>query len=124
MKESVVHGITLDECISCGAFWFDAGELENYLSARLDNKKEDILLTRFVPTDMDSLYELCPKCEKERLGQGKIGELSLSRCRRCNGFFVGKNQISAGRNSTCRPLVEELLIQLVGEAVLSFLDGL
>ncbi|MGE5894880.1 MAG: zf-TFIIB domain-containing protein [bacterium] len=124
LTESVVHGITIDECIPCGTFWFDAGELENYLSAKLKTGKDQIsLLSRFAPLDCD-LEEFCPKCKQEKLICGKVGKLSLSRCGKCNGFFIDKNQIQAGRGSACEPLAEALLIELVGQSVLSLLDSL
>jgi len=124
MTETMVHGIALDECIACGAFWFDAGELENYLSEKINDNKDQIsLISRFIPIDND-YEEFCPKCEHKKLIYGKIGQLSLSRCEECNGFFIQKEQIQSGRGTACEPLVEALLMQLVLEAGLSFLDGL
>lgn len=32
MNRVVRHGLTIDVCPSCGAFWFDAGEIERHVS--------------------------------------------------------------------------------------------
>lgn len=124
LSENVVHGIALDECIACGSFWFDAGELEDYLTARLKDKKEKLSLLSNFEAVGNGYDELCPKCTKTKLVYGKVGQLALSKCGKCNGFFIEKSQITAGRSSSCEPLAEALLIQLVGETVLNLLDGL
>ena len=123
LTESNIHGIVIDECITCNAIWFDAGELETYLSERIkDNGKDISIISRFdaIASDLDGS---CPKCETEKMRYGKVGNLSLSKCEKCNGILMEKNQLQSGRGSACDPLIESLLIQALGETVLNLLDG-
>jgi len=125
MTEIIGRGIAVDECIACGAFWFDGGEFEDYISEKTiknnDNKKI-ALLSHLVSIESD-IEEYCPKCN-ERLINGKIGKLSLSKCPQCNGVFIEKEHITAGHGHACEPLAQALIIELVGSAIIELIDEL
>lgn len=52
MKRVTRDGLSLDVCPSCGAFWFDFGEIEAYVTARRGAQAAEGLRLRPVSTPM------------------------------------------------------------------------
>ena len=122
--ESVNNGINVDECVACGAYWFNAGEIEKHITVKFPDKKDvPSLSSRFEPSEC-SYEEFCPKCEKQKLACGRVGQLSLSKCERCSGILITKDQLEGRGSSACNPLAELLVVELVDGAIFTILDEL
>lgn len=119
---SVINGINVDECIACCAYWFDAGEIEKYITAKFPEKKDvPSLSSRFEPSEC-SYEEFCPKCKEQKLTCGRVGQLLLSKCEKCSGLLITKDQLEDSGSSACNPLAEQLLVELIDGAIFTILD--
>lgn len=93
LAERHKSGITVDVCENCRGVWFDEGELEAY-SQRQGNQKDtgDWFGDSFQKSDWLSLLT-CPRCRSETIEYGTCADVSVARCGRCVGMFVGKSEI-------------------------------
>lgn len=48
MKQSTMHGVTVDICEDSGGIWFDKGEIEIFLKNALEEVKGKSFLERFI----------------------------------------------------------------------------
>jgi Zn-finger nucleic acid-binding protein len=93
MRDRTVMGVTVDECESCRAVWFDRGELAPYLR-RIRSIPE-----RRVPSDeqfrlvYDSGTSLCPKCGESGFRSGAFRGVPFSACSACSGLFLRESSI-------------------------------
>jgi Zn-finger nucleic acid-binding protein len=124
LLESIAHGINVDKCVSCGTFWFDAGELDTYISANFPEKTNvPSILTRFESSEC-SYEEFCPKCQKQKLICGRVGKLSLSKCAKCSGILITKDEIDSLKSSAGHPLAERLIVELIDGVIFTILNKL
>jgi Zn-finger nucleic acid-binding protein len=70
--------VTLDTCLTCGALWFDRGELERGSKRKVSRTHTN-----------DEVDYLCPRCDVHLWAQ-TLGEHNhwASACIRCDGVFV------------------------------------
>ena len=85
-----VEEIELDKCHGCGSIWFDAGELENYMSKRQIATEK--LSSKFVPYDRQ-FDEKCPRCLDAKMSFGHMGGQPMSYCLDCDGVLLTKDQL-------------------------------
>jgi Zn-finger nucleic acid-binding protein len=123
LSEAIIKGITVDECTSCGTIWFDAGEMDTYITATFPEKKSPSIASRFEPLEC-SYEEFCPTCRSQKLLCGRIGNFSLSKCEKCSGILIKKDQIESLKFSKNDSLAEYFIVDLVCDAMFSILNKL
>ena len=79
--------VEIDNCISCGGIWLDAGELELLLG---DSAEKDKLLSSFeVVQATKEKGRKCPICLKrmEKILCGETKRVCIDKCRRNDGIW-------------------------------------
>jgi len=93
MSQKDVKGVEIDECLKCGDVWFDAGEIEKYLSktgkdvglvAKLKNKKTD---------DLEA--EVCISCNIKTFYNFGSDNSFFGFCKNCDGFYLNHSFIES-----------------------------
>lgn len=89
-----VGAIELDECPRCLGMWFDKGEMQAFLGARLATKS---LSQRFVPPGESELVGAggCPRCTVSTLSPRTEHGHTVSGCARCGGAWLTAPLVSA-----------------------------
>ena len=87
-----LQGISVDECSSCHAVWFDPGELETFRMSIEGGESPEILLPNFQPNS-DLKPDACPRCETRTLQVGSLGLHALRVCSGCSGFLVHRDAL-------------------------------
>ncbi len=124
-------GFEVDRCSSCRGIWFDSGEIESYVSSRIDKSASKLSL-RFEPT-YRSLFLHCPRCQSQTLNPGQAkGGRHLHRCSNCSGAFVPKRSLSSLDVALAPPSWTESVLRgldagassNVLETIIQLIDGL
>ena len=93
MAERTVMGVTVDECESCRAVWFERDELAPYLRR--------IRSTPDRPVPSDEKFRIanvgepspCPKCGGSGFRFGVFRAVPFGACRNCSGLFFQESSI-------------------------------
>ena len=113
MAERAVMSVTVDECGSCRAVWFDRGELAPYLRR--------IRSTPDLAVPSDEKFRLanvsgpspCPKCGEAGFRCGVFRGVPFGACSICSGLFLRESSIQKildsrnPRDWTPKPVVKE-----------------
>lgn len=89
MMPETRHDVTVDRCEQCGSLWFDAQELDQWLSAAYP---ADALSRESRIPRRGLGGHRCPRCPEWLESAGWTG-LVLDRCRGCRGLFVEAREI-------------------------------
>jgi Zn-finger nucleic acid-binding protein len=86
------HGpACFDRCTSCGAYWFDRGELEALLEAR----GSDHRLHFHFAGHAGKTERRCPRCDDAALWTYHLGQIPIDRCWRCRGLLLRWQHLEA-----------------------------
>lgn len=85
--------VEIDNCISCGGIWLDAGELELLLE---DSEEKGKLLNSFqIDETSKEKPRRCPICLKrmEKVLCGKDKKVCVDKCRRNDGIWFDEGEL-------------------------------
>ena len=114
MSKTLVEGVTVDACGSCGGRWFDARELR-----RVAQDKELEALAKRIPTVRTPSAFRCPRCGHECL-EGHVREVAVDHCLNCDGIWLDAGELEEAR----RLLRVERLLEGAGSGFRGFLARL
>jgi len=93
MQKEASESLRLDSCPSCGGWWFDAAELDQYRKQLAD----EFEMPRPLPHDFKTVAETtphqCPRCSGGELQMGVAAGIEVCRCPLCEGLFVSATNI-------------------------------
>lgn len=86
--------LDLDQCGACNGVWFDHGELEKYLGARLTVLDSETVGME-LRDRMDREPGMCPRCEDVmKLGPAPKDEsVTADYCPRCGGVWLDSGEL-------------------------------
>jgi Zn-finger nucleic acid-binding protein len=93
LLETKVEGVTIYECWFCKIFWFDAGDLDAHVKAIVSEETNLPLLASIFKSSDCSDEKFCPRCVNQKLICGSVGTLRLSKCKKCSGMLIAKEQL-------------------------------
>ncbi len=88
------QGLEVDRCFSCGGIWFDHGELERYLKARLT-----ILDSPAVGGELDQHLDAkeahCPRCSHamRKAPAPRSQDVTMDMCGGCGGVWLDSTEV-------------------------------
>jgi Zn-finger nucleic acid-binding protein len=99
MEKVNANGITLDRCVSCGAMWFDANELERLRKDARSADKLDVGRTssgaKAAPAagaraTRGTKTQCCPRCEEVMVEHEYPDQshIMIMTCKRCGGHLL------------------------------------
>jgi Zn-finger nucleic acid-binding protein len=103
--------IQLDQCAQCGGIWCDKWELfpvDPDQASRLDFVDEKLLST---PAEVAKKALYCPRCtSKLAIFNDPIlpKDILLQRCRRCEGIWLNRGQLSRYKNYQKKTKLEKM----------------
>ena len=131
MVERRVDRVAIDECRSCGAIWFDAGELNQYLPETAAGEHAVSGPSREAVEEPDAGAKetgLCPRCG-EPVGNSRWRQVTVTRCCSCRGLFLSAEALAslAGADldqerNTPAKAVYETLFHTLGELAMAVFD--
>lgn len=114
MEKTLVEGVTVDRCGSCGGRWFDAKELRRATK----DKQLEALATR-IPTLRTVSAFRCPRCGGECL-EGHVYEVAVDHCLSCDGVWLDAGELEEAK----RLLRVERILENAGPGFRGFLARL
>ena len=99
LQKSVLHGIEIDVCNSCGGIWFDKLELSEAISLSKEevtnfyNKLSNLSVDN-KPVERDLVLN-CPKCnvEMNKYRYMYTSSIYIDSCDRCEGIWLDKGEL-------------------------------
>lgn len=88
------YQLELDKCFSCGGVWFDAGELNRYLSDQL-TVMDSPELGGGLDQELDKKTGICPRCQSpmQKTPAPKLPDMTVDVCRKCQGVWLDSTEI-------------------------------
>lgn len=133
LKHERLHGVDLDRCEACVAYWFDHGELEQYWREAHPGKGALPAVSAQFQADADTTGLRCPGCGADTLLVRKVGAFTGGPCTSCSGVWLrtaprlragaGAEQGISGLG-TAGDVLAGGLVELAVEVALGLFDGL
>ncbi len=88
------EGLEVDRCFSCGGIWFDHGELERYLKARLAILDSPVVGGQ-LDQHLDEKEAHCPRCNRpmHKAPAPRSQDVGMDVCGGCGGVWLDSTEI-------------------------------
>jgi Zn-finger nucleic acid-binding protein len=114
-----INEVEVDHCVGCKGTWLDAGEMELMLDGAA--RKDELLASMTPDATSGEAQRHCPICEKKmqkvRYKCGDAEPVTLDKCKRNDGLWFDKGELSDILNmgdSPCDHRMYEMLSNVFG----------
>ena len=109
LNNTVIGGIEVDVCPSCGGLWLDRGEIERL--QRVPAATVDELRTALgggSQAGMTGSPWSCPRCPG-KLTEAQLGRIKVEVCKSCHGIFLDKGELDGALAAVKGSTVEQVI---------------
>jgi Zn-finger nucleic acid-binding protein len=122
MQEEASDSLRLDSCPSCGGWWFDTAELDQYREQCADEFEIPRPSPHSFKIAAEKTPNQCPRCCRGGLQLGVAAGIEVCRCPYCEGLFVSATNIKTLTHSARQEPGDELRSSIRNLGVAYFLS--